>query len=138
MPTLETAIFQAIKARVATLPMIATYPVVWSTDESYTPTASARYLRATWIPNTNRRLFIGSADPHQRPGLLVIDVMEPKLYGEDSAIEAAGQVAAHFPADLPMDFGGVRVRVTRAPDVGPVLVGTHIQVPVTIRVEAFA
>ena len=138
MPTLEASMFQALKARVATLPMIATHPVIWSTETTASPDVSTRYLRATWIPNRVTRLFIGSSAPHQRPGLLQIDVMEPKMYGEDSAIEIAGQVAEHFPADLPMYSVDLRVRVTQAPDIGPVLAGTHLQVPVTIRVEAFA
>lgn len=138
MFTIEASIHGAIKAQVETLPMIATYPVVWSTDDSYQPEPSVRFLRATWIPNRVNRLMIGSTDPHQRPGLLQIDVMGRKTAGEGVAIEIAGQVAEHFPADLPMDFGDVRVRVTQAPDVGPVFVGTHIQVPVTIRVETFA
>jgi hypothetical protein len=138
MPAIETSIFQALKARVNTLPMIATYPVVWATDDSYKPTASTRFLRVTWIPNRVNRIMIGSTDPHQRPGLLQIDVMERKTVGEGVAIEIAGQVAEHFPADLPMDFDDVCVRVTQAPDVGPVFVATHIQVPVTVRVETFA
>lgn len=133
MPSVETSILQAVKARVATLPMKSAYPIVWSTDESYEPSPSQPFLRCTWMPNTNARI----AKTHQRPGILQIDVMGKKTSGEAAAIEVAGQVAEHFPADLPMDFNGIRARVTKAPDVGPVFVGTHIQVPVSIRVQAF-
>lgn len=137
MPSIETSIFQAIKERVDTLPMKAAYPIVWSTDESYQPDPSQSYLRVTWLPNINVRMFIGSTDPHQRPSILQIDVRGKKKFGEDVAIEVAGQVASHFPADLPLFFDGGKMTVQRAPDLGPTFVGTHIQVPVTIRLEAF-
>jgi hypothetical protein len=136
MPSVETSIFQAIKARVDTLPMKATYPIVWATDESYSPSPSQPFLRVTWLPNRNQRLLIGSNDAHRRPAILQIDVMGQKTSGEDVAREIAGQVAAHFPADLEMHFQGVKVRVTKAPDVGPSFVDKHIQIPVSVEVEA--
>lgn len=138
MPSVETKILQAVKTRIATLPMKVTYPIKWAT-ETYEPSPSQPYLRVTWVPNTNRRLFLKGSDPHQRLALLQIDVMAKKASGDDVALEIAGQVAAHFAADTPMLFQDVKVTVQRAPDVGPVFVGdTHIRVPVTIRVEAFA
>lgn len=138
MPSVETKIFQAIKARVATLPMKATYPVKWVT-ETYEPSPSQPYLRVTWMPNVNRRLFLKGSDPHQRLALLQIDVMAKKASGDDVAVEIAGQVAVHFAADTPMYFQGVKVRVQRAPDISQVIAGdTHLQVPVTVPVEAFA
>jgi hypothetical protein len=138
MPSIETMLFQAVKARVNALPMKAAYPIVWSTDEAYVPSISQPYLRATWLPNTNIRHFHKGSDPHERLALLQIDVMGEKTNGEGVAIEIAGQVAAHFAADTPMFFEQVKMSVTKAPDVGPVFVNTHIQVPVTIRVRAFA
>src|SRR5690606_20225287 len=102
----------------------------WSTETTYQPSPSQPFLRVTWLPNTNARI----ADSHQRPGILQIDVMGKVTSGEAVAIEIAGQVAEYFPPDLPMDFSGIRARVTKAPDVGPVFVGTHIQVPVSVRI----
>lgn len=139
MPSVETSIFQAVKARVDDLPMKAAYPIVWSTNTAYSPSPTQPYIRATWIPNVNRRLFLRGSDPHQRLAILQLDVMAKKTSGDDVAIEVAGQVSAHFAADTPMFFQDVKVKVQRAPDVAPVVVGeTHIQAPVTIRVEAFA
>jgi len=138
-PSTETAIFQAIKSQVATLPMVAAYPVVWSTQTTYTPSPDQPYLRATWLPNVARRLFLGNGSPHQRLGLLQIDVMSKKTQADDIAIEVAGQVAAHFAADTKMTFGGVTARVAKAPDVATAMAGdTHIQVPVTVSVETLA
>lgn len=144
VPSIETKIFEAIKARVASLPMASTYTIVWtdgplsSGQTSYTPSPTQRYLRCTWVPNQTQRQFIGSNDPHRRPGVLQIDVMGLKTQASAVAREVAGQVAQHFATDLPMDFQGVRVRVMKAPSVGPVFIDVHIQAPVLIELEAFA
>jgi hypothetical protein len=139
MPSVETSIFQAVKARVDTLPMKAAYPIVWSTNKAHSPSPTQPYIRATWIPNVNRRLFLRGSDPHQRLAILQIDVMGIKSHGDDVAIEVAGQIAAHFAADTPMFFQGVKVRVQRAPDISQVIAGdTHLQVPLTVAVESFS
>lgn len=145
-PTVETKIYQAIRNRVASLPMASTYAIVWTDgplpkkpdgtpETSYTPDPTKRYLRATWIPNQTQRMFIGSSDPHRRPGILQIDVFATVAQGSGVAREVAGQIAAHFGTDLTMTFLGLKARVLKAPSVGPVFVGTHIQVPVTVEIE---
>jgi hypothetical protein len=147
VPSIETKIFQAIKARVSTLPMRTTHDIVWSSGDSaletgagapYSPNPTKPYLRCTWTPNVTQRQFIGSKDPHRRPGILQIDVMGTKALGSGVAREVAGQVAQHFPADLKLPFQDVSVRVMKAPSVGPVFVDTHIQVPTLIELETWA
>lgn len=135
-PSIETRIYQAIKARAASLPMVSTYPVKWTDGPAYSPEATDRYLRATWTPNATQRQFIGSKDPHRRPGVLQIDVFGLVTQGSASAVEVAGQVAEHFKPDATLRFLGTGVRVMKAPDVGPVFVGTHVQVPVVVQLEA--
>lgn len=137
-PSIETKLYQAIKARVNMLPMKATYPIVWTTGEAYEPNPAQPYLRATWLPNMNRRALIGSGDPHQRLGILQLDVMEKRSRRDTDAIEIAGQVAAHFLPDQRLSFEGIETRVTKAPDVGAVFIDKFIQVPVTIEFEAWA
>lgn len=147
-PSIETKIAHAIKARVASLPMASTYAIVWTDgplpkkedgtpETSYTPDPRERYLRATWTPNQTQRVFIGSTEPHRRPGILQIDVFATAARGSGGAREEAGQVAAHFAIDLKLVFQGVQVQVMKAPSVGPVFIGTHLQVPVTIELEAW-
>lgn len=147
VPSIETKIAEAIKARVASLPMAASYDIVWTTGDnlletssgaSYTPSPSKRYLRCTWTPNATQRRFLKGADPHQRMGVLQIDVMGVKTASTGVAREAAGQVAAHFPAGQPMRFMGVQTKVIKAPSVFSPIVGTHVQVPVQIEVRTFA
>lgn len=145
-PTIETKISEAIRARVASLPMAATYTIVWTDgplpkkpngepETSYTPDPRKRYLRVTWTPNQTQRQFIGSKDPHRRPGVLQIDVFGTVSQGSPRAIEVAGQVAQHFPADLKLSFSGVKVRVLRAPSVFAPFIGAHVQVPVVVELE---
>lgn len=144
VPSIETKIFQAIKARVTSLPMAAQYQIVWTDgplpagQESCTPSPTQGYLRCTWTPNQTQRQFIGSKDPHRRPGLLQIDVMGTKARGSGVAREVAGQVAQHFETDLRMMFEGVMVRVTKAPSVLSPFIETHIQVPVVVELETYA
>jgi len=129
----------AAATRVDTLPMKATFPIVWTDEASYNPSATTPYIRATWVPNQTSRRFVGSADPHQRTAILQLDVMAKKTWSGLQASEIAGQVAAHFPADHAMYSGDVKCRVTAAPNVtGPIAGTVFMQVPVTIQIEAFA
>ncbi len=137
--TIETSIREAIEARVATLPMAGSYPVVWSDGPSYDPSASTPYIRASFFPNTTRRMFIGSGDPHQRLSLMQLDFMAPKSWTGKQATQVAGQIAEHFAADLRMTFGDVTCRVTAAPHVTAPMAGdVFMQVPVTVGLEAWA
>jgi len=137
MPTLETSVWLALKARVQSLVLSPVLPIAWP-NEAFTKPLTG-YLRVTWVPNFNRRLFIGSTDPHQRLGLLQIDLFSPKNQNAAIAIEIAGKVVAHFPTDLRLSNGNVSARITKAPDVAqPIPDDTHLQVPVTITYEVMA
>lgn len=135
MPAIETALWLALRARVEALVLSPALPVAWPNESFTKPTGG--YLRVTWIPNLNRRLFLRGSDPHQRLSLLQVDVFMPKNQNAAVALEIAGQVAAHFPADLKMSAYGVTARVTKAPEVAqPLDDETHLMVPVTASVEA--
>jgi hypothetical protein len=136
MPTIESSIEAALFARVASFSASPALPVAWP-NVSFT--APSRYLRVTHIPNANERLFLNGSDPHRRFGLLQLSVFTDKNKGSAAATELAGQVAAHFPADLPMRRGGLTVRVERAPDIAQAIPeDAHWHVPVTVRYEVFA
>ncbi|TWG90319.1 uncharacterized protein DUF4128 [Mesorhizobium sp. J18] len=135
MPTIETSIWLALKARVQSLVLSPALPVAWPNESFDAPLSG--YLRVTWIPNINRRLFLRGSDPHQRLSLLQVDVFGKKNQNVSVALEIAGKVAAHFPADLRMTAEGVTARVVRAPEIAqPIADDTHVQVPVTISIEA--
>lgn len=144
-PSVETRIFEAIKARVNALPMVGAgkpYELAWTSGDgplensvggAYTPSPSKGYLRCTWTPNQTQRQLIGSKAPHRRPGILQIDVMGTKAQGSGVAREVAGQVAAHFPADMRLRFMDVKVRVISDPSVFAPFIDNHVQVPVSIE-----
>lgn len=137
MPSIETSIWLALKARVEALVLSPALPIAWPNLSFTKP--SGGYLRVTHVPNMNRRLFIGSTDPHQRLGLLQVDVFGKKNENIAVAVEVAGKVAAHFPTDIKMRYGEVAVRVTAAPTVAqPIDDDTHLLVPVTVPIECFA
>ena len=138
MPSIETSIWVALKARAQALVLSPVLPVAWP-NEKYDPSPSQNYLRVTHIPNVNRRLFLGSSDPHQRLGLLQVDVFGKRNENVAVTVEIAGKVAQHFACGTEMWRDGLRVSVTKAPDVGQPIDGdTHVQVPVTIAYECFA
>ena len=133
MATIETRIAEAIRARVDSLPMKATYPIYWTDGPSVMPGATQRYLRCTWTPNATQRALIGSADRDTRPGILQIDVMGLKTQSSGVAREVAGQVALQFPKDRRLTFEGVKLRVLKSPSVYAPFIDTHVQVPVEIQ-----
>lgn len=137
MPSIETQIWLALKARVAALTLSPALPVAWPNEDFIKPITG--YLRVTHVPNVNRRLFIGSTEPHQRIGLLQVDVFSRKNQDASVAAEIAGQVAAWFPTDLRMTYGTVSVRVTKAPDVAQAIADdTHWLAPTSVEYECFA
>ncbi|MGO4641711.1 DUF4128 domain-containing protein [Mesorhizobium sp. 2RAF45] len=137
MPSIETQIWLALKARVAALTLSPALPVAWPNEDFIKPITG--YLRVTHVPNVNRRLFIGSTEPHQRIGLLQVDVFSKKNQDASVAAEIVGQVVAWFPTDLRMIYGTVAVRVTKAPDVAQAIADdTHWLVPTSVEYECFA
>ncbi|MER8959304.1 DUF4128 domain-containing protein [Mesorhizobium sp. M0701] len=137
MPTLQSSIEAALFARAATLVLSPVLPIAWPNVAFTKPLTG--YLRVSHMPNTARRLFIAGSDPHQRIGLLQIDALQKLNAGASAATEIAGQIAAWFPCDLPLFQDGIRIRVTKAPDIaGALSDDTHWMVPVTVSYEAFA
>lgn len=149
MPTVETKIALALQVRVASLPL--PYSVIWTDDEPATkPTAGgmpAPYIEAHHEPNRTVRLLIKADAPHERPGLLLLTLCWPiakvgtgsgKTH-RNAIREQAGQIAAHFRADLRMIFEGVSVRLTKAPDVlGAYRDDAYLRTQVRIAYVCFA
>lgn len=128
---IEAALF----ARVRDFVHSPALPISWPNVPFNPPPGP--HLRVTHIPNMNRRLFLGSNDPHQRLGILQIGVFAPFNQGTTAATEIAGEIEDHFPADLVMRSGPVVVRVERAPESAqPIADTAHWLVPVSIRYQA--
>jgi len=135
MPAIETSIWLALRGRVESLVLSPVLPVAWPNQSFSAPPTG--YLRVTWIPNINRRLGVGSSDAHRRLSLLQIDVFAAKNQNPAVALEIAGLVAEHFPADLALRSNGRKCRVTKTPDIAqPLPTDTHWMVPVTVSIDA--
>lgn len=139
MPSIETSIWLALKARVEALVLTPALPIAWP-NLSF-DMGLAQYLRVTHIPNFNRRRLIGSADAHQRRGLLQIDHFAKLNQNVAISDEVAGQIAAWFPVDKELSYGAAAVRIYEAPQVVQGMkndAGTHWMTPVTIPYETWA
>lgn len=136
MPSLYSSIFTALAQRVASL-SVGGLPIAWP-DTNFNRSGGGRYLEVTFAPNGTQRIGVGSNVAHRIVGLMQISVWWDRNQGT-SALEIAGQVAAHFPADLNLTADAVRVRVTRDAEVtGPLTMPEGTLVPVTIYWECFA
>lgn len=134
-PTVETAIWSALKARITSIP--GSYPTAWP-NQNYTPVTGTDYLRIDLIPNRTLRRFIGPNDPHHYRGILQIGVMTKLNEQIGIAIEKAGDVADHFPTDLLLTSNGVTIRITGHPSIGPSMPqATHLMTPVSIEFETY-
>lgn len=137
MATLESKIEGALFYRVFNMALDPPLRIAWP-NEDFEPNGQT-YLVVDHMPNQTDRLFLGSNDPQRRQGILQITVRGKLSERAIVFTEIAGQVAAHFPTDLPMRREGITVKVTKAPSIAPALVdGPNWSVPVSINYECFA
>ena len=112
MAEVETKIWMALKSRIATIPggLAIAYPA-----DVYTPTDAA-YIAVGRVNIAPERVFVASG-AHERRGTLTLSHVAP--IGQDQAVyeEAGAKIAAHFPADLCMNFQGIAVKVVSASHV---------------------
>jgi hypothetical protein len=138
MATVEGNIEAALLDRVRTLVLSPALPVAWP-NRAFKPPAPGAYLRVDHLPNRNDRFLMGGADPHHRRGILQVTVISPLNQGPSPATKIAGEVAAHFPADLALYLEDIKVTITEAPSGAPAFTtDVSWNAPVSIRYECFA
>lgn len=142
-PTVDTKIWLALRARVASLTPTPTLPVLWPGVAAELP--SGRCIRVRHLVNRPIRQFHSGSDPHQRRGVLQIDlIVEPDATNaqfETAVREIAGDIAGHFPTGLPMRRDDLTVKVIEAPEVSQGVVDDKMNryvIPISIRWEVFA
>lgn len=134
----ESEIFAALMTRVASFAASPALPVAYP-NTAFTPPANQRYIRVQFVPNTTNRALIDSDGPHQHLGLLQVSVYWTKGQGEAGPRAIAAAIADHFPADLRLPSGSVRVRIIKRPDVRDMVVeDAAVQIPVIIEWECWA
>ena len=146
-PTIETAIWLALKGRVGTLLLNPVLQIAWPKEaftppQGGTPAKPQPYLEVRHLPNTNTRRAIGNTDAHRRAGILQITLKYPVVLNHAEAVqtEIAGKIAAHFPAGLPMVSNGLQLKVEKAPDISQGFrdgTDPYWQTPVSIRYRLF-
>lgn len=136
--TVEGHIWQALLSQLQVMAADIALPIAWP-NKNFTAPADRKFLRVQHVPNSVTRTRIGSAEPHQRLGILLIAVHWPKNTFGVPVVEMAGQVAQHWPADLVMRSGDIAVRITQAPRVGDLMdEDAGVMIPVEIFWEAYA
>ena len=112
MPGIETKIWLALKSRIQSIPggLAIAYPA-----DVFAPGAAA-YIAVGRVNIAPERVFVASG-AHERRGTLTLSHVAP--IGQDQAVyeEAGATIAAHFPADLCINFQGVAVKIVSAPHV---------------------
>lgn len=102
----ETRIWLALKRRIEALPA-PQLPVAWPAS-GFEP-GDAAYLSVNNIIAPPRRIMVGRG-AHDRNGTLTIVLVHPLGQAVEVMQEIAGQIAAHFPEDHCMVYGGVTVK----------------------------
>jgi hypothetical protein len=112
---------------------------------AFTPpaqTATAKWLRATFMPAPTSTLPVGSGSD-QYYGMLQIDVFYgtgSQGTGEYAPGRIASAVIDYFKRGTPLSKDGFTVRIHKRPYRGPMIIDGSgwVQIPVTIPFECFA
>ena len=137
MPTIQESIETALFTRMDILVLDPVLDVAWP-NVDFTPGAGETYLAIDHFPNQLTRKYLNGSDPHYRMGFIQIRVVAPLGRGPQEATRVAGEVAEHFPADLALYSGGVKVKISKSPDVSSaVKTDVSWDTPVSVYYEAF-
>ena len=117
MPSIDTKIWLALKAKIATITTTPTLPVYDPNAAIPAPVAGgnpAPFLIVSDARNDNQRLSIGGT-VSRRSGTLMLGVQWPIALAVTHAqlVQLAGSIADQFPADTHMQAEGMCLRVTR-------------------------
>lgn len=131
MTTIETKIWFALRSRVSTLPFSPALPLAYPAS-AYSPGKDA-FVAVDHVPFAPQRVLVGKGE-HERTGVLTLTHVAPLGQELQYYTGAAGKIAAHFPEDLQMKYGGVCVRVVAKPHVmDGYRDGAWFRTPVNIR-----
>lgn len=129
------AIGAALKARLGTLAFTPAMPIAWPNKDFTAPSGvEARYLQVDFVRAPNDRLTIKGR--HRNSGSVVVTVASRANNGSGEGDGLADAVAAHFPADLVLQAGASRLRISAEPSIRDgFLDGVFWRTPVVIPWE---
>lgn len=139
--TFEENVEKALFARAESLPFAVANPtkVAWPNKPFNAPADGSAYVEVAQFPNRGTRYGLPSDGSEFNFGFLQLLVRAPRNAGYQEATKIAGELALHFPADLKLYSEGVRVKISKRPDVmsaSPTEASWNV--PVTVYYEAFA
>lgn len=136
MPTNETKVWQALKAKIKSLNL--SYPIVYP-NQVYTP-SSETYVRIRHFPNTTEVTNISRPDDGKYKGILQIELAFAiaKHYTYDVMQEQISIIGANFRIDNRMPFQDINVFLEKKPDILPSYTEDGFLIfPVSIRYYSF-
>ena len=138
----EAHIHVALMARVESMSLTPSLALQYPGVSDRALDTSGEYARVTHLPNQPDRWGMQGSSPMDRTGFLIIDLFTVITEGsyQGIAIARAGEIAAHFPADLKLSDSGYEVQIEKSfPGIGrkdPN--GTHWHTPVEVQYRGTA
>ena len=132
----ESQITEALMEHLSELTLSPVLPVAYP-NVPFTPPVSGPYLHAhAPLRATTAAIGISAWDEHA--GIFQVDVVYRAQDGVIKPTQIADAVAAHFPRNLHLENGSVRVDINEPPSIAaPVTDGTNLKTPVSIRYRCF-
>ncbi|MBI5111862.1 MAG: DUF4128 domain-containing protein [Rhodovulum sp.] len=128
----ETTIAEALFDRLRTMPGVL--PIAWP-NVPFTPPDDQRYLRAYVLPGQPEGIDL-SGRHIRRGGILQVSVCWPRGAGLTAPREMAGAIADRFALGTILEFGGLRIRISRPPRIAPEIIeDVVVQIPVSITYD---
>lgn len=138
----ETYIHAALMARAESMTLDPVLPLQYPGVSAPDFSTSGEYGRITHLANEPDRWGVKGTSAMDRTGFLQIDLFTPidEASWQVLALKRAGEIAAHFPADLKLSSGGFEVQIQKVwPGNGrPDPEGTHWHTPVNVEYRGTA
>lgn len=129
---IEATILDALCEHLSSLTLSPALSIAWP-NVDFEPDEDG-YLRATQLRNTATQISLGNSGKNRHSGIFQVDVFAKQGIGEESPVETASLIAAHFKRGTDITAGSYTVRVNFPPVVGSsVRSDPYLMVPVSIR-----
>ncbi len=134
----ESQITEALFARLKLLALTPAVPVAWP-DTEFPKGGAAKpdlYFEVHQLRTTPAPIGVSAWD--DRAGILQVDVVQKQFVGQIKPTQYADAIAAHFPRNLQLPNGSVRVDINEPPAIAaPIPDAPYTRTPVSIRYRCF-
>jgi hypothetical protein len=116
----NTEIADALFAHLKTAPLVPMPPISWP-NKTFTPTTSATWLRATYLPAEPFTVASFTEGENRYQGLVQFDVFAADGQGLKGGMAIADTIGAHFKRGLTVAAQSFEILISRPPYVLPAL-----------------